>query len=966
MAVTVLQGEGDSTSTVASTSTPSITAAIPANTVAGDVLIATVAADASNPILCDTAGWVRISTPRSGTMRDVAVFHAFTAAGIPAAPVFSTAAAAARLSAGVFRVLGAHQSIRAAAAGGWATTADTANGTSFVIPATGAEPGGITVAVGYNNANSTQQATTAATFDGAPADFQATSYGSGAGNPSASSSTSQAVRFSATPGPFTLAWGKTVANAQGSAVTIPAAGETPPDPDAEEPEIPSVPNTPDVAGLAIQSGPWNITTARNSKAGVQEVSPRIPQNTKVGDVLLAVITHQYTTGISFPPGWQLISAERPSGSAARQLQVYAYRVFSLPVPRPVFGILASNEGRMAATVMRLTGASETEVLAAAGAWPSTEPDNITGFTIPALTGLPSGTRQLVAVYGNSSAGGEPPTVTVADGTSLVRVAAQAPAAAATTLDVFVSTTATAKEVTFSGTAANASGFQLALQPYTPPPAPAWEARLYEDGVMHPAVLEGIQSSISTRQEIELVGWRRRNFTVTDLLSTTPFYIAHRGSGDSWPEHTMAAYTNATAFGVKALELSICTTSDGVMFCHHDLTLLKMTGLTLPPISELTWAEVQALWFDTREWTGEGTPLSRPVRVEEVLDAYLPTHVIFIEDKQGTNTTGLLNLMDSYPQYKDHFVWKQYAGAGQWEAAKNRGYKVWGYFMTDTFSRIQELAPRFDLLGIPHTASDAIISEIAAVSQTTGKPLICWEVHYRWMRDRLLALGVQGMMTSNIPYVYSTSVAQSDTDSFATGRRAHGDLPHGTDSWAIQPRIIPGSGILSFDMRQAVGYLLGSMCPIPSDTYTIDFSMRYAGDTQPSTAQHAGLWFGHDVDKAHRSGVADTVGGYHLIYRGNGVFDLMRHDPGTTGGIPLASAAGPVPVLGQWMKFRVSVSPFRISATRLDVSGVSVETSDTTFRGGYFGVQKNYSTAVDVPFPFTEFQDVSWEVSQPAG
>lgn len=62
---------------------------------------------------------------------------------------------------------------------------------------------------------------------------------------------------------------------------------------------------------------------------------------------------------------------------------------------------------------------------------------------------------------------------------------------------------------------------------------------------------------------------------------------------------------------------------------------------------------------------------------------------------------------------------------------------------------------------------------------------------------------------------------------------------------------------------------------------------------------------------------------------------------------------------------MGVSPSMITAERVGVAGGVAETFDTNYRGGYFGVQKNYSTAVDVPYPNTEFRNVKWTVSQSA-
>ena len=68
------------------------------------------------------------------------------------------------------------------------------------------------------------------------------------------------------------------------------------------------------------------------------------------------------------------------------------------------------------------------------------------------------------------------------------------------------------------------------------------------------------------------------------------------------------------------------------------------------------------------------------KCSDVLDACAATHVVFLEDKQGTNTKVLLDLMDTYPDSTGHFVWKQDAGVKTFEDAQARGYKTSGCFL----------------------------------------------------------------------------------------------------------------------------------------------------------------------------------------------------------------------------------------------------------------------------------------------
>lgn len=222
MVIQAHMGPGDMTTAAATTSTAAITAPIPANTVQGDVLLAAVSSDIVGQLYTDTPGWVRLGPDRlpGGVVRDLAVFHAFTTDGVPEPPVIRQISAS-RLSLAVFRATGAHQTERYTGATSWSASDSSANTDAFILPGTGAE--GLTLAVAYANTNVSQGPVTHATFDGLPADVQVVSYG--AGTPGGSSATTLALKAFYHPGPFTLAWGKTVANSQGFALTIPSAAE---------------------------------------------------------------------------------------------------------------------------------------------------------------------------------------------------------------------------------------------------------------------------------------------------------------------------------------------------------------------------------------------------------------------------------------------------------------------------------------------------------------------------------------------------------------------------------------------------------------------------------------------------------------------------------------------------------------------------------------------------------------------
>lgn len=431
-------------------------------------------------------------------------------------------------------------------------------------------------------------------------------------------------------------------------------------------------------------------------------------------------------------------------------------------------------------------------------------------------------------------------------------------------------------------------------------------------------------------------------TVAELFEKNRFLVAHRGSGDNWPEHTMQAYLQSTKLGVSALEVSVNSTKDGVLICHHDQSALRVTGQN-KEIGELSYAELSGLRVDARPWLGPATPLEPIPSLREVLDRFAASHVIFIEDKQGTNTKSLLDLMDSYPNSKDHFVWKQPAPALQVAEAAQRGYKTWGYFMPATLPRLDELAPRFDYLGVYYTADDATVRKVTAL----GKPVICWEIHTRSDAERATRLGVQGLMCSNIPYL--TAATAEPRDAFSRGTRAAGDLPWTLQSgWDAQPVIDAGSASIMLDRSENFSYRLGSMGPVTGETHGISFEMCWPQGL-PLASEHAGIAFGQQNDTPYRVLVPSSIGGYHLIIRPTGELVLYRRDPGDSAGTRLHTITTSPVKPGEWMRFQIDVSPASVRFSRLDGVGWAGETMDREYRGGYMSLCKDYSAPVPVQF-----------------
>ena len=248
-----------------------------------------------------------------------------------------------------------------------------------------------------------------------------------------------------------------------------------------------------------------------------------------------------------------------------------------------------------------------------------------------------------------------------------------------------------------------------------------------------------------------------NYNWNDLVSMNqPFYIAHRGGSANWPELTMRAFDNCVrSYGMQAIEISAHITSDGVWVCSHDPNTVRTTGQSYA-IASTPSATILALPVNPVGTDNQGQPAMPFAKLTDVLDKYAGTskHVIFIEDKSYANTTSLINLIKTYSNYKEQFVWKV-AGSTVYATfiapALAAGLRVWGYFFEADMqggsiqSQYDALRQPRCYLGLDYAATDPH----SALMQSQGIPIIGHIVTTKAQRDRLLSYGAIGIMTANV-------------------------------------------------------------------------------------------------------------------------------------------------------------------------------------------------------------------------
>jgi glycerophosphoryl diester phosphodiesterase len=438
-----------------------------------------------------------------------------------------------------------------------------------------------------------------------------------------------------------------------------------------------------------------------------------------------------------------------------------------------------------------------------------------------------------------------------------------------------------------------------------------------------------------------------------MLAEDPFYIAHRGSGAEFPEHTMAAYEASVAAGCNYIEVSVGITSDGVLVCLHDQTLDRTTNGTGTLLSH-TWSAVRnnvTTELNTLlgvNWQPQPLPALR-----DVMDRFFNKVVIFIEPKSNASVVPLQQmLLNEYPNFQESVIWKSYYGANTFSWAKNTaGMTTWAYLDATTLDpALDAVDSLVDMWGLPIAMTDIRMQQIAA----RGKPCISWEVHRKSDVSRLVANGVQGMMCSQWIYI-TKEIPFTLIDDFISGVKAPGNM--GLEGYnpllALQYNSL---GEAFFTDPSARTALLGSVSDAtPPASYTISFSMKW--NTIPAPAGHSGFAFCKPDDTPYRfSSTLNLSGGYHIVMRASGNMQLYSHTTAVASGTLLAQsypgAIPPeaVPIAGTYMTFQISVTPAQITVTRTDlagsVTGRSISAANTTYRGGWMHLSTG--SVVNVP------------------
>ena len=228
----------------------------------------------------------------------------------------------------------------------------------------------------------------------------------------------------------------------------------------------------------------------------------------------------------------------------------------------------------------------------------------------------------------------------------------------------------------------------------------------------------------------------------------PLAFAHRGYSPAGLENTMRAFAAAVELGYHYVETDVRATANGVAVTFHDARLDRLTGRP-GRIRDLSWREVGS----ARVGGVEPIPM-----LEEVLDAW-PDMRWNVDVKDPAAVTPFVRAVErtrahdrvcvaSFSDRRRRAVLRRLSAP----TATSGGRQMVARFRGASALRLSALVARLlrevDCLQMPSRVGRIRLVNRATVDQihAAGRQLHVWTVNNPTEMRRMLALGVDGLMT----------------------------------------------------------------------------------------------------------------------------------------------------------------------------------------------------------------------------
>ncbi len=238
----------------------------------------------------------------------------------------------------------------------------------------------------------------------------------------------------------------------------------------------------------------------------------------------------------------------------------------------------------------------------------------------------------------------------------------------------------------------------------------------------------------------------RAWTHPFLRSEGPLAFVHRGGASEATENSISAFERAWNLGFTHFETDVHATSDGVLVAVHDATLDRVTD-RVGRIEELPWADV------CQSRLADGTT---PPRLVELLAA-VPEARVNIDIKADEAVGPVIALLEADPSALERVCVASFSDARLSVVRRTFGSRVCtgtgpagvlAHRLAVSLGRptpVRFLGDCFQVpvrLGRVPLVTDAFVSR----AHEQGRPVHVWTIDERAEMERLLDLGVAGLMT----------------------------------------------------------------------------------------------------------------------------------------------------------------------------------------------------------------------------
>lgn len=235
------------------------------------------------------------------------------------------------------------------------------------------------------------------------------------------------------------------------------------------------------------------------------------------------------------------------------------------------------------------------------------------------------------------------------------------------------------------------------------------------------------------------------FNNVEMFSDT-LTMAHRGSSYEAPENTMLAFENAVKATADYIELDVHETKDGVIVVIHDDNLKRTTGVN-KKVYNMTYDEIKDL--DAGSYFGDEEEFKkcRIPTLEEVMSYTKGKIKLNIEIKLSAYepdlVEGVAALIEKY-DYKDECYVTSMNYKALTEIKKINEEIKTGYILYSAYGNYYNI-DNVDAFSINFSY---INKNVVDAIHYRGKQLFVWTINDRKTAEKMVAMGVDAVITDN--------------------------------------------------------------------------------------------------------------------------------------------------------------------------------------------------------------------------